>query len=94
MVAVAKELFDVVQSGEVNININETYPLRMCPRRIATLKRARPRFDGAYDLGGLPIWRSTSMRGRAAQVFKVIFISETRTFSHQFYIRRSSSPMR
>ena len=43
---------------------------------------------------GLPIWRSTSMRGRAAQVFKVIFISETRTFSHQFYIRRSSSPMR
>jgi hypothetical protein len=34
------------------------------------------------------------MRGRAAQVFKVIFISETRTFSHQFYIRRSSSPMR
>jgi hypothetical protein len=45
-----KELFDVVQSGEVNININETYPLRMCPRRIATLKRARPRFDGAYDL--------------------------------------------
>jgi hypothetical protein len=50
MVAVAKELFDVVQSGEVNININETYPLRMCPRRIATLKRARPRFDGAYDL--------------------------------------------
>ena len=28
MVAMAKELFDVVQSGAVKININQTYPLK------------------------------------------------------------------
>jgi NADPH2:quinone reductase len=28
MVAMAKELFDVVQSGVVKININQTYPLK------------------------------------------------------------------
>jgi hypothetical protein len=73
----AKELFDVVQSGVVKININETHPLRMCPRRIATSKRARPPVRRCSRSSGSPIWRSTSMRGRAAQVFKVIFISET-----------------
>ena len=28
LVAMAKELFDVVQSGVVKININQTYPLK------------------------------------------------------------------
>jgi NADPH:quinone reductase len=28
MIAMAKELFDVVQSGAVKININQTYPLK------------------------------------------------------------------
>ena len=52
MVAMAKELFDVVQSGVVKININQTYPLI---GRVQGASRPRSaqdhRFDGAHDLG-------------------------------------------
>ena len=50
--AMAKELFDVVQSGAVKIEINQTYPLRDAAQGASRPRSAQDhRLDGAHDLG-------------------------------------------
>jgi hypothetical protein len=56
MVAMAKELFDVVQSGVVKINLNQAYPLKDVSKGVLrSPKRARPPFRPVLTIRGLPI---------------------------------------
>jgi hypothetical protein len=56
MVAMAKELFDVVQSGAVKINLNQAYPLKDVSKgALRSPKRARPPLRPVLTIRGLPI---------------------------------------
>ena len=68
----AKALFDVVQSGVVKININETHPLRMCPKALRDLEARKTPGSTAQHL-------DERLRGSGVQSHLHL---RYRTFSH------------